>query len=233
MPVDIKMRNEDLKFIPNFQRDDYSIQNIHFQNCRIHSLDGIENYYLVSLHFDECIFDNPVFSLSGMNNIQSLTINDCNLEEVSINNLGSLTDICIGEVTNFELYNLDMLNYLFIKGIGWVDLKSDLPNLESLTLNGNIEYFDIARITNNSYEIEVDIINIAKLVPVNLYTRAFDVIKSNRSLSTKKFCFSNYKKRIRRVKLPILKPKIISLWNNFFYQRRNKDGFNRFSFLAQ
>ncbi len=211
----------------------------------------------------ECLYlKNSTFrSFEGLEDLTQLTtiyISGCVISEFDTCYLENLTELKTLNITNYHSENLTISGLLNLKELTIFTYKYqsleliNLPKLRRLTLDCSQLNLKIDRISSSSIEIlnirdRVDIIpNLPKLRILKLNTARIlpdlsenniykvNLMDSYNRAINNKYKFNNYKQRLilssRRSNLLRLKIKFV--WNTFFYSQ-TRDGFNRFSYLAQ
>lgn len=235
----------------NNQNQKFKVENVKISNFRI---DWQRTFQ--ELIIDDC----KIKSLNGLEklpDLRNLYINNCDIRFDYIMNLMELRCLNINvnyfiQIPEFCILNLPKLIHLDISNIYVYELAiRKCPNLNHISVNTlqlDIDDITLASISNvkiiwpvllprlpilNNLEILCSDEDLDECTEeINLYKINFSMGDGN-SLEHK---FKNYKNRINLVYLYdieyILRIKLLTVWNYFFYEEKDKSEFNRFSYFG-
>lgn len=179
-----------------------------------------------------------VISITNNHSLRTIFINGIRTDRIILHNLGRLKSLVCFSTDHIEMSNLPFLKRMIISAIN-IDLKTKIPRLSSLRLDNRITEIlslNFSRIPNNCYILTWMYHSI--FAEINMY-RWLVYHQGNNRRGDKllmEMRLENYRARLEKAKRYlekiILKRKILSYWNSFFYSQ-TRNGINRFCWLAK
>lgn len=219
--------------------DDIDINNLYYPDiykrlvingCTILSIEGIDNMSeLEFIHFKYCEFGDIDFSLlSKLSNLFYLRFVGGKLPDtVNISRIPQLKHLCF-DCIRFDTLKIDNLAKirdlaLYTRIDNLIMDKVVTDNLENITLNYSVKLPRLPNLNSLSYYSTIHYWNSSHTLDINFYKLEH----------SSRFAFANYKGRLANIKLnSYLRNKALSLWFVFFYEKRDSDNCNRFSYFS-